>query len=201
VSLDAAVLVRAWPHTDRRGDWHGPQVIIHPPGLPAPVEGSPRTWFANAYSLASIRQAVHEAHIGLARTMPHQAKAATEALNLRVLVAEDNPISQFILREQLEHLGCTVVLAGDGQEALNLPGLLDFDAVLTDLNMPLVDGYEFTRRLRKRGYEGPILGITANAFEDEQRRGKNAGMTRLLVKPLALSAMRQALQALQGIRS
>ncbi|KAG0761084.1 hypothetical protein G6F22_018971 [Rhizopus arrhizus] len=85
VSLDAAVLVRAWPHTDRRGDWHGPQVIIHPPGLPAPVEGSPRTWFANAYSLASIRQAIHQAHIGLARSMPHQAKAATEALNLRAM--------------------------------------------------------------------------------------------------------------------
>ncbi|MGE8637931.1 MAG: ATP-binding protein [Achromobacter sp.] len=199
--LDPAVLVQAWPHTDRRSNWDGPQVIVHPPGLPAPDEGSPRTGFANAYSLASIRQAVHQAHVGLARSMPHQAIAATEALNLRVLVAEDNPISQFILREQLEHLGCTVVLAGNGQEALGLPGLMDFDAVLTDLNMPLVDGYAFTRRLRKRGYEGPILGLTANAFEDEQRRGRNAGMTRLLVKPLALSAMRQALQALQGVRS
>ena len=144
---------------------------------------------------------MHQAQSGLVRSAARHGEAAPEALNLHVLVAEDNPISQFILREQLEHLGCSAVFAGNGQEALSLPGLMDFDAVLTDLNMPLVDGYEFTRRLRKRGYEGPILGITANVFEDEQRRGRNAGMTRLLVKPLALSAMRQALQAMQGIRS
>lgn len=198
---DPAVLVQAWPHAARPGGWSGPQVIVHPPGLLAHNEDCPRTWFANAYSLASIRRAVHQAQSGLVRSAARHAEAAPEALNLHVLVAEDNPISQFILREQLEHLGCSVVFAGNGQEALSLPGLMDFDAVLTDLNMPLVDGYEFTRRLRKRGYEGPILGITANVFEDEQRRGRNAGMTRLLVKPLALSAMRQALQAMQGIRS
>ncbi|MNV71821.1 Sensor histidine kinase RcsC [compost metagenome] len=122
-------------------------------------------------------------------------------MNLRLLVTEDNPISQLILREQLEHLGCAVVLAGNGEEALNLPDLMRFDAVLTDLNMPRLDGYEFTRRLRQRGYAGPILGITANAFPDEQRRGMQAGMTCLLVKPLALDALRQTLQSIKAVPS
>lgn len=118
-----------------------------------------------------------------------------------MLVVEDNPISQLILREQLEHLGCTVVTASNGQEALALPDALSFDSVLTDLNMPLVDGYELTRILRERGYQQPILGITANAFPDEQRRGMNAGMTSLLVKPLPLNVLRQTLQAVKVPRS
>lgn len=193
-----AVLVQAWPHAKRRVQWHEPQVVIHPPGLPTPVEDSPNTWFANAYSLASIRHAVHLAQSGSARSQPRDAKTPPDTLNLRLLVTEDNPISQLILREQLEHLGCAVVLAGNGEEALNLPDLMRFDAVLTDLNMPRLDGYEFTRRLRQRGYAGPILGITANAFPDEQRRGLDAGMTGLLVKPLALDALRQTLQSIKA---
>ncbi|MBB1594558.1 hybrid sensor histidine kinase/response regulator [Achromobacter sp. UMC46] len=193
------VLVHAWPHASRRGQWREPQVIIHPPGLPAQGEDSPSTWFANAYSLASIRHAVLLAQSGSVRSLTPDAKTPIDTLNLRVLVTEDNPISQLILREQLEHLGCAVVLAGNGEEALNLPDLMRFDAVLTDLNMPRLDGYTFTRRLRQRGYAGPILGITANAFPDEQRRGMEAGMTCLLVKPLALDALRQTLQSIKTI--
>lgn len=196
-----AVLVQAWPHAKRRAQWSKPQVVIHPPGLPAPVDDRPSTWFANAYSLASIRHAVHLAQSGLARSLALDAETPSDTLNLTLLVAEDNPISQLILREQLEHLGCAVVLAGNGEEALNLPGLMSFDAVLTDLNMPRLDGYAFTRQLRQRGYGGPILGITANAFPDEQRRGMDAGMTCLLVKPLALVALRQTLQSIKALPS
>ncbi|MNT34534.1 Sensor histidine kinase RcsC [compost metagenome] len=69
--------------------------------------------------------------------------------------------------------------------------------MLTDLNMPLVDGYEFTRRLRERGYEKSIFGVTANAFPEELRRAMAAGMNALLVKPLPLPLLRQTLQALK----
>ena len=147
------------------------------------VEDGRRTWFASCYSLSNIAHALRLALGRSAHVTSYGQPAKHELVDLRVLVVEDNPISQLILREQLEHLGCTVVTASNGQEALALPDALSFDSVLTDLNMPLVDGYELTRILRERGYQQPILGITANAFPDEQRRGMNAGMTSLLVKP------------------
>lgn len=200
-SAEPSVLVQAWPHAQKISNWTGPQVIIHPPGLRPRIDDSHRNWFATAYNQASIQHAVRLAQGGAARLASLDAKAKPELLSLRVLVTEDNPISQLILREQLEHLGCTVTLAGNGQEALNLPELMSFDAVLTDLNMPLVDGYEFTRILRKRGYDKPILGVTANAFPTEQRRGMNAGMTSLLVKPLPLAVLRQTLQTVKEPRS
>ncbi|MGV2862564.1 ATP-binding protein [Achromobacter sp. AGC39] len=200
-SGEPAVLVQAWPHAQKIGNWIGPQVILHPPGLRPRVEDSHRNWFASAYSLGSINHGVRLAQGGAARSTAFDPKAPLEVLGLRILVTEDNPISQLILREQLEHMGCTVVLAGNGQEALNLPDLMSFDAVLTDLNMPLVDGYELTRILRKRGFDKPVLGVTANAFPDEQRRGINAGMTSLLVKPLPLTVLRQTLQSVKELRS
>ncbi len=160
-SGEPAVLVQAWPHAQKIGNWIGPQVILHPPGLRPRVEDSHRNWFASAYSLGSFNHAVRLAQGGAARSTAFDPKAPLEVLGLRILVTEDNPISQLILREQLEHMGCTVVLAGNGQEALNLPDLMTFDAVLTDLNMPLVDGYELTRILRKRGFDKPVLGAAA----------------------------------------
>ena len=201
VSTEPSVLVQTWPYAQKIGNAPGPQVIIHPPGLRPRVEDSHRNWFATAYSLTSINHAVRLAQGGMARNAVFDAKAKPESLGLRVLVTEDNPISQLILREQLEHLGCTVALAGNGQEALNLPDIMQFDAVLTDLNMPLVDGYEFARMLRKRGFDKPILGVTANAFPTEQRRGMNAGMTGLLVKPLPLTVLRESLQTVKDPRS
>ncbi|WP_175175334.1 ATP-binding protein [Achromobacter pestifer] len=193
----SAVLVHAWPHVCKIGDWQGAQVIVHPPGQRPNIEDGPHYWFASAYDLAGIKHAIRLAQRGLASDAPLDPKETPETLALRVLVAEDNPISQLILREQLEHLGCTVVLVGNGHEAMNLPDLLDFDVVLTDLNMPAMDGYELTRMLRIRGYDRPILGVTANAFPHEQQRAMNAGMTSLLVKPLALSALHQMLQAVK----
>ena len=128
------------------------------------VEDGRRTWFASCYSLSNIAHALRLALGRSAHVTSYGQPAKHELVDLRVLVVEDNPISQLILREQLEHLGCTVVTASNGQEALALPDALSFDSVLTDLNMPLVDGYELTRILRERGYQQPILGITANAF-------------------------------------
>lgn len=195
---ERAVLVHAWPHAQKIGHWNGPQVTIHPSGQRPYAQDGPADGFANAYSLASIKHAIRRAQGSPAGDAPFDSKERPEALEMRVLIAEDNPISQLILREQLEHLGCTVVLAGNGREALNRSDLMGFDAVLTDLNMPLLDGYDFTRMLRQRGYTRPILGVTANAFPHERERGMSAGMTSLLVKPMALSALRQTLQAVKA---
>ncbi|MFD4837474.1 ATP-binding protein [Achromobacter sp. NPDC058515] len=198
---EPAVLLQAWPPAPEPANWSGPRVIVHPPGLRPRADDAPRRWFASAYSLAGIGHAVQQAQGSAALAAPYGPHAQPDPLALRILVAEDNPISQVILREQLEHLGCSVALAANGQEALALPDLMSFDAVLTDLNMPRVDGYELARRLRERGYEKPILGITANAFPEELRRGTSAGMNTLLVKPLPLPLLRQTLQAVKEPRN
>lgn len=192
-----AVLLQTWPPAQTPVSWSGPRVVVHPPGLRPRVDGSRRHWFANAYDLASIAHAVRQARGGAALPTPFRPRGKPEPLALKILVAEDNPISQLVLREQLEHLGCAVALATNGQEALALPDLMSFDAVLTDLNMPLVDGYELSRRLRERGYEKTILGVTANAFPEELRRGVNAGMNNLLIKPVPLPVLRQTLQKMK----
>ncbi|QVQ26451.1 ATP-binding protein [Achromobacter deleyi] len=195
------VLLQAWPPAHATARWNGPRVIVHPPGLRPRIDNTRQHWFANAYDLASIAHAVQLARGGAALAAPFRPRAAPERLALRILVAEDHPINQLILREQLEHLGCTVALAENGHEALAMPGLMSFDAVLTDLSMPLLNGYEFTRRLRERGYEKPIFGVTANAFPDELRRAMAAGMNTLLIKPLPLPLLRQTLQAVKEARS
>ncbi|MNV45211.1 Sensor histidine kinase RcsC [compost metagenome] len=154
---------------------------------------------ANAHSLASIAAAVRLAQDGVAAKESLDLKASEDALDMHVLVVEDNPVSLQILREQLEHLGCSVALASNGREALARPDILAFDTILTDLQMPEVDGYDLTRALRSQGYMRPIVGITASAFTDDLRRSSVAGMTTVLLKPLSIAALRQALIALKEV--
>lgn len=111
-------------------------------------------------------------------------------LDLQILVAEDNPINQAILKEQLEALGCCTVVAANGEQAVQCwqPGL--FDVVLTDVNMPLMNGYELARALRQIDTQIPIIGVTANALRDEGQRCLEAGMNACIVKPLNIQTLR-----------
>lgn len=115
---------------------------------------------------------------------------------LHVLVAEDNPINQATIREQLERLGCQVTLAQDGEEALSLWDGNNHDLLLTDVNMPHMTGYELARRLRTQGINAPIIGITANAMHDEAQRCTQSGMNACLVKPMNLATLENLLKSL-----
>ncbi|MDZ5604551.1 ATP-binding protein [Pseudomonas sp. RP23018S] len=116
-------------------------------------------------------------------------------LNLRVLVAEDNPVSQAVMREQLEALGALPTVARDGQHAMQLWLSQPFDLVITDINMPRLNGYDLARALRAQGALVPIIGITANALREEGQRCLAVGMNAWVVKPLSLGMLRQALLA------
>lgn len=72
-----------------------------------------------------------------------------------MLVAEDNPVNREVLKEQLEALGVRVTLAEDGEQALLRWGESEFDAVITDVNMPKLDGYLLTQRLRELDADVP----------------------------------------------
>lgn len=192
---EGSVLVETWSRDFIPAAWRGARVIAHPPGIkPQPAINS---WTADSHSLASIVGAVRLAQDSAATKAPPAPPASCDSLDMHLLVVEDNPVSRQILREQLEHLGCTVVLAADGNDALALPELPDFDAILTDLQMPELDGYALTRTLRSQGYTRPIVGITASAFTEDLRRSAEAGMTTVLLKPLPISALCKALMTLK----
>ncbi|MGF6094445.1 ATP-binding protein [Pseudomonas sp. 18175] len=196
-----AVLVELYPGAADIGErlrWSGPRVMAAADehGF---CQGPGACWQIGLNNLHALNRAVSRAQ-GIEE---HLSPAISEVpadfnLNLRLLVAEDNLINQLILRDQLEELGCTVVLAGDGVEALSLWGETAFDMILTDVNMPRMNGYELTEQLRRLGCALPIIGATANAMLDEAERCLNAGMDHCLVKPFTLRALYQCLHRYQG---
>jgi len=108
--------------------------------------------------------------------------------SLRVLVAEDHPVNQLIIRRLLETRGHHVTMTSNGQEAVDA-GTKDYDIVFMDLQMPIMDGLEATRRLRALESEHhwphtPIVALTANAMRSDQEEAAAAGMTAHMAKPV-----------------
>jgi CheY-like chemotaxis protein len=108
-----------------------------------------------------------------------------EAGRARILLVEDNPVNQLVAKGMLAKLGCQVQLATQGAEALELLEQDNFDLVLMDCNMPVMDGYEASRRIRQSGRwpDLPIVALTANAMPEERERCRAAGMNDYLAKP------------------
>jgi two-component system alkaline phosphatase synthesis response regulator PhoP len=104
---------------------------------------------------------------------------------MRVLLAEDEPDIQLITRLALEDAGCSVVVVGDGQAAIDSAQLQPFDVVLLDVMMPRVDGFTACALLqqnpRTRGM--PVIFLTAKSQEDEVQHGLAIGARGYIVKP------------------
>ena len=105
--------------------------------------------------------------------------------HVRILLVEDNPVNQMVAKGMLSKLGCEVTVAGHGGEALSYLEQAGVDLVLMDCNMPVMDGYEASRRIRQSGRwpDLPIIALTANALPDERERCRAAGMNDYLAKP------------------
>ncbi|CUI32093.1 Sensor kinase protein RcsC [Achromobacter sp. 2789STDY5608621] len=175
-------------------DWNGPVVSAG-----GHDDAGTALHRADRHYLNSIGFALERWASGDAATAASEAATQHYApLNLRILVAEDNPINQVTMCDQLQQLGCAVTLAPDGAEALAQWNIGPFDAVLTDVNMPRMNGYELASALRAQGVTVPIIGVTANALKDEEARCKAAGMSSWLVKPLKLSLLWSELRAQRG---
>jgi len=117
---------------------------------------------------------------------------------LRVLVAEDNPTNQYLIRRILERSGHSVAMAGDGREALDLyqPGA--FDLILMDIQMPEVDGFQATAAIRAReqadGRHQRIIAMTAHAMKGDEERCLAAGMDGYLSKPIERRRLAELLE-------
>lgn len=123
----------------------------------------------------------------------HTPVAMRVAIEGRVLVVDDNAVNTRVAKGLLERLGVTVVVAGDGDEALRVLAQERFDLVLMDLQMPVLDGIAATRQLRARGDETPVLALTASAMPAELEACRAAGMQDCLTKPVRLPNLIAAL--------
>lgn len=103
---------------------------------------------------------------------------------LRVLVAEDNKINQKVARMTIERFGATVDLAGNGIEVLELAARFEYDLILMDIRMPVMDGVEACLEIRSRGGDIPVYALTADAMKGDRERFMQAGMNGYLSKPL-----------------
>ena len=120
-----------------------------------------------------------------------------EAAGALILVAEDNPTNQVVIRKQLERLGFAALLAADGAEAWRLLHERSFGLLLTDCHMPQLDGYELAQRLRAAerdsGRRLPIVALTASALIGEAERCFAAGMDDYLSKPVGMQSLSRTL--------
>ena len=146
--------------------------------------------------------------VGAGRTDPQRPEPAslTSLEGARVLLAEDNAVNQLLARRILEKLGARVTLADNGETAIAKLTAGRFDVVLMDCQMPVLDGYAATRRIRA-GVAGaaaarvPIIALTAHALTGHRDECLAAGMNQYLSKPIDPAALRAMLQELLRNRS
>jgi signal transduction histidine kinase/DNA-binding response OmpR family regulator len=123
---------------------------------------------------------------------------------LRILLAEDNKINQFVARRLLEKHGHTVTVAGNGYEAVSLLDGETFDLVLMDVQMPEMDGFEATAAIRVKengtGRHIPIIAMTAHAMKGDEERCLQAGMDSYVPKPITPAVLLSAIEAACGAR-
>ena len=157
----------------------GTRVVVELPLVPAVAPGNERS--APAVAGASPAPAP-EVRAG-ARGVPQDHRSVGER-GARVLVAEDNEVNRLVIEAMLRDLDCEVELVHDGAQALAALERYRPDLVLMDCQMPVVDGFEATRRLRAGGHDVPVIAVTANALEGDRERCLAAGMDDYLTKPL-----------------
>ncbi len=137
-------------------------------------------------------------HVALASAENSPALMAPEAQagnndDMMILVVDDHPINRRLLADQLGSLGYQCVTANDGIDALNVLSKQHIDIVLSDVNMPNMDGYRLTQRIRQLGLTLPVIGVTANALAEEKQRCLESGMDSCLSKPVTLDVLKQTL--------
>ena len=131
---------------------------------------------------------------------PSPGVSASGARKERVLVAEDNPVNQLVIRRQLKALGFDCDIAADGKRALQALGQRPYALLLTDVHMPEMDGYALTAAIRDaeanddRQGRLPIIAVTANVLSGETERCLAAGMDDFLPKPMELAELQETLR-------
>jgi CheY-like chemotaxis protein/HPt (histidine-containing phosphotransfer) domain-containing protein len=149
--------------------------------------------------LAELRRAFEQVAGRLPPAPSPVRESGASALRGLLLLVEDNPVNQEVAAAMLEDLGCTVLLASNGREALREIERERPDLVLMDCQMPEMDGFEATRSIRAGeacagGARLPIVALTANAMQSDRTRCLEAGMDDYLSKPFTREQLAEALE-------
>jgi PAS domain S-box-containing protein len=157
-----------------------------------PGEGATFYFTASFGMVSPAKDTAADRHVG-----PGRAPPAGALSGLRLLVADDSEENRFLVAEYLKDLGCHIEFAEDGQIAVEKFSSGAYDLVLMDLQMPVMDGYAATRRIRgweeeqKRRFT-PIIALTASALDAELQQALDAGCTAYLRKPVRLATLVEA---------
>ena len=148
--------------------------------------------FSEEETQQALRKLLGEEHSSVLHENNSDSNPAMKVA--KILLVEDNEINQKVARAMIEPTGCEVVIASNGQEAVDLFGHEAFDMILMDCQMPVMDGYQATREIRKKEQESnknriPIIALTANAVRGDKEKVIEAGMDDYLSKPYSLDEL------------
>ncbi|MEH3113498.1 ATP-binding protein [Pedobacter terrae] len=102
----------------------------------------------------------------------------------KILIVDDNEMNRLVASTVLLNYGCQIMIAENGQMAIDMVDKEDFDLILMDIQMPVLNGYDATRLLRKKGFNGPIIALTASAIMGEREKCIAVGMDDYITKPI-----------------
>ncbi len=178
-------------------------LLLQPEGntLNMPAPGSTDGLLSKPVTSSLVFDAIMQVfgHTNQPRARRRELAGAPESLESvrgrRLLLVEDNEINQMVARELLEGMGLRLKIASDGLQALEMLAQEHFDAVLMDIQMPGISGYEAVARIRAqaRFAQLPVIAMTANAMEEDRKQAQAAGMNDYISKPVNVAQLARVL--------
>jgi CheY-like chemotaxis protein len=167
------------------------------------VESSAAAFLTKPVTASSLFDAVQTALAPSAQAIGAPPPSAAPQLEgVRILLVEDNPINQNVARGILEQANAVVAVADNGQLALELLRTNDYDLVLMDVQMPVMDGFTATQKIRgELGLTLPVIAMTAGVMESEREQCTRAGMDDFIAKPIDVEQMFATLARYSGRHS
>jgi len=165
------------------------------PEMPAPADGSENYWSARSRDFSPPESPVPDSETPAGETPSNP---------VQILLAEDDVVNQEVILSQLRQLGYAADAVGDGQSAIERLERQDYDIILMDCQMPILDGYETTAKIRDRAGSQPppaIVALTASAMPSDRQRCLKAGMDDYLSKPIDLNALGSVIRRWSPVKS
>tara|TARA_B110001454_G_C12723002_1_gene435613 strand:- start:2597 stop:4561 length:1965 start_codon:yes stop_codon:yes gene_type:complete len=163
-----------------------------------PQKGSTFTFTMNAGVLTDQDFSDRFRSLPINQKNYQQSEYANELTGLSILLVEDSLDNQMLFARYLENAGAKVEIANDGLEAIDKVEEKTYDAILMDVQMPNLDGYEATRLIRTSGIKTPIIALTAHALKEERDRAMALGFDNYLTKPLNVRQLISMLSLLKA---